>query len=50
MKNGVKQLNIRTNEETVKKLKIIAIKKGTSVKEILNFLIKNFIENAEWIN
>lgn len=47
MKKGIKQLNIRTTEETVKKLKIIAVKKETSVKEIINYLIKNFIENAE---
>ena len=47
MKNGVKQLNIRTSEDVVKKLKIIAVKKETSIKEILNYLIKNFIENAE---
>ena len=46
-KNGVKQLNIRTSEDVVKKLKIIAVKKETSIKEILNYLIKNFIENAE---
>lgn len=46
MKTGIRQLNIKTTEETVKKLKIIAIKKETTVKEILNFLIKNFIENA----
>ena len=47
MKNGVKQRNIRTSEDVVKKLKIIAVKKETSIKEILNYLIKNFIENAE---
>ena len=47
MKNRVKQLNIRTSEDVVKKLKIIAVKKETSIKEILNYLIKNFIENAE---
>ena len=47
MKKGIKQLNIRTDAETVKKLKIIAIQKDMTIKEMLNYLIENLVKNAE---
>ncbi len=45
-KIGIKQLNVKIDDYTMKKLKIKAVEKETSIKEIIKFLIKNFIENA----
>jgi hypothetical protein len=46
-KIGIKQLNVKIDDDTMKKLKIIAVKKEMKVKEIIKFLIRNFIESAE---
>lgn len=47
MKEGTKTLSLRIDETTKLRLEMIAVQQGRSVNNLLNFIIKDFIEQND---
>ena len=47
MKAGTRTLSLRIDEATKLRLEMIALQQGRSVNNLLNFIIKDFIEENE---
>ena len=47
MKAGTRTLSLRIDEATKLRLEMIALQQGRSVNNLLNFIIKDFIEKSE---